>query len=102
MRHGPFTEHLLDGLYGAADADGNGGVTMREGKLHLDRTMTWAARSPGREALLRMVSAEPGQEPEGPPTVPSDRRTHNANPNQRSRLPCDTDTRPMNPNLLLR
>ena len=43
-RHGLFTEHLLEGLYGAADADGNGQVTAREAKLHLDRTMTRAAR----------------------------------------------------------
>ena len=43
-RHGLFTEHLLDGLYGAADADGDGNVTAREAKLHLDRTMTRAAR----------------------------------------------------------
>ena len=43
-RHGLFTEHLLDGLYGAADADGDGRVTAHEAKLHLDRTMTRAAR----------------------------------------------------------
>ena len=43
-RHGLFTEHLLAGLYGAADADGDGQVTAREAKLHLDRTMTRAAR----------------------------------------------------------
>ena len=43
-RHGLFTEHLLNGLYGAADADGDGQVTAREAKLHLDRTMTRAAR----------------------------------------------------------
>ena len=43
-RHGLFTEHLLEGLYGAADADSNGQVTAREAKLHLDRTMTRAAR----------------------------------------------------------
>ena len=43
-RHGLFTEHLLDGLYGAADANDDGQVTAREAKLHLDRTMTRAAR----------------------------------------------------------
>ena len=49
-RHGLFTEHLLDGLYGSADADGDGRVTAREAKLHLDRTMTRAARREfGRE-----------------------------------------------------
>ena len=42
-RHGLFTEHLLDGLYGAADADGDGRVTAHEA-LHRDRTMTRAAR----------------------------------------------------------
>ena len=48
--HGLFTEHLLDGLYGAADADGDGRVTAREAKRHLDRTMTRAARREfGRE-----------------------------------------------------
>ena len=46
--HGLFTEHLLDGLYGAADGDGR--VTAREAKGHLDRTMTRAARREfGRE-----------------------------------------------------
>ena len=49
-RHGLFTEHLLNGLYGAADADGDRRVTAREAKLHLDRTMTRAARKAhGRE-----------------------------------------------------
>ena len=43
-RHGLFTEHLLDALYGKADADDDGRVTARETKLHLDRTMTRAAR----------------------------------------------------------
>ena len=43
-RHGLFTEHLLDGLYGAADKDGDGRVTARETKLYLDKEMTWAAR----------------------------------------------------------
>ena len=49
-RHGLFTEHLLDGLYGSADADGDGRVTAGEAKRHLDRTMTRAARRAyGRE-----------------------------------------------------
>ena len=49
-RHGLFTEHLLDGLYGAADKDGDGRVTAREAKLHLDGTMTGAAQEDhGRE-----------------------------------------------------
>ena len=47
-RHGLFTEHLLDGLYGAADADGDRRVTAREAKLYLDDEMTSAARSKHR------------------------------------------------------
>ena len=47
-RHGLFTEHLLDGLYGAADKDGDRQVTAREVKLHLDEKMTSAARSKHR------------------------------------------------------
>ena len=47
-RHGLFTEHLLDGLYGKADKDGDGRVTAREAKLYLDDEMTWAARSKHR------------------------------------------------------
>ena len=43
-RHGLFTHHLLDALYGKADADGNGEVTAREVKGYLDRYMTRAAR----------------------------------------------------------
>ena len=49
-RHGLFTEHLLEALYGAADADGNGRVSAAETKLYLDRHMTRAARRTyGRE-----------------------------------------------------
>ena len=49
-RHGLFTEHLLDALYGAADADNDGGVSAAEAKLYLDRHMTRAARRTyGRE-----------------------------------------------------
>ena len=43
-RHGLFTHHLLDALYGKADEDGNGEVTAREAKGYLDRYMTRAAR----------------------------------------------------------
>ena len=43
-RHGLFTRHLLDALYGAADADGDGRVTAVEAKAYLDDTMTIAAR----------------------------------------------------------
>ena len=43
-RHGLFTHHLLDALYGAGDADGEGSVTAAEAKRYLDDTMTLAAR----------------------------------------------------------
>ena len=42
--HGLFTHHLLDALYGAGDADGDGRVTAAEAKTYLDDTMTIAAR----------------------------------------------------------
>ena len=43
-RHGLFTHHLLDALYGAGDADRDGRVTAVEAKAYLDETMTRAAR----------------------------------------------------------
>ena len=43
-RHGLFTHHLLDALYGDGDADGDGRVTAAEAKRYLDRHMTRAAR----------------------------------------------------------
>ena len=42
--HGLFTHHLMDALYGAGDADGDGRVTAVEAKTYLDDTMTLAAR----------------------------------------------------------
>ena len=42
--HGLFTHYLLDALYGAGDADGDGQVTAAEAKTYLDDTMTIAAR----------------------------------------------------------
>ena len=48
-RHGLFTRHLLDGLYGDADADRDGRITAGEAKEYLDKHMTQAAREgPGR------------------------------------------------------
>ena len=44
-KYGLFTHHLLDGLYGQADSDGDGSVTAVEAKQHLDRHMTSAARA---------------------------------------------------------
>ena len=43
-KHGLFTHHLLDALYGDADADADGQVTAVEAKTYLDRHMTRAAR----------------------------------------------------------
>ena len=43
-QHGLFTHHLLDALYGAGDADGDGQVTAAEVKHYLGRTMTRSAR----------------------------------------------------------
>ena len=43
-KHGLFTHHLLDALYGAGDADSDGRVTAREAKAYLDRHMTRAAK----------------------------------------------------------
>ena len=43
-RHGMFTHHLLDALYGKGDRDGDGEVTAAEAKTYLDDTMTIAAR----------------------------------------------------------
>ncbi|MCY3956496.1 MAG: SUMF1/EgtB/PvdO family nonheme iron enzyme [Nitrospira sp.] len=43
-KHGLFTHHLLNALYGGADADADGQVTAAEAKTYLDRHMTKAAR----------------------------------------------------------
>lgn len=43
-QHGMFTHYLLDGLYGAADADRNKMVSAQEIKIYLDREMTRSAR----------------------------------------------------------
>ena len=43
-KHGMFTHHLLDALYGKGDLDGDGEVTASEAKTYLDDTMTIAAR----------------------------------------------------------
>ena len=42
--HGLFTNHLLDGLYGKGDQDGDGSVTAEEAVTYLRRHMTRAAR----------------------------------------------------------
>ena len=54
-RHGLFTHHLLDALYGKGDADGDGGVTAQEAKGYLDRHMTsyaWLLNEREQEAVL--------------------------------------------------
>ena len=43
-KHGLFTDRFLDGAYGAADADKDGRVTLKEMRGHLAATMTAAAR----------------------------------------------------------
>ena len=43
-RHGLFTHHLLDALYGKGDDDKDGKVTAKEAKRYLDKRMTRAAR----------------------------------------------------------
>ena len=43
-KHGLFTHHLLDALYGGGDADADGQVTAAEAKDYLDEHMTKAAR----------------------------------------------------------
>ena len=43
-RHGLFTHHLLNALYGKGDGDSDGQVTAREAKTYLDRHMTRAAK----------------------------------------------------------
>ena len=43
-KHGLFTHHLLNALYGGGDVDADGQVTAVEAKAYLDRYMTRAAR----------------------------------------------------------
>ena len=57
-KHGLFTKHLLDGLYGGADADEDGRVTAGEAKAYLDRKMTPAARRGGKEQKAQLKGAE--------------------------------------------
>ena len=53
--HGLFTHHLLDALYGKADADGDGDVTAREAQAYLDRHMradAWLLNRREQNAVL--------------------------------------------------
>ena len=52
-RHGMFTHHLLNALYGSGDGDGDGEVTAREAKRYLDMHLT---RAVGR-AYMRPQTA---------------------------------------------
>ena len=54
-KHGLFTHHLLDALYGRGDGDGDGRVTAREAKAYLDQYMTanaWLLSDREQHAVL--------------------------------------------------
>ena len=59
-RHGLFTHHLLDALYGKGDADKDGKVTAKEAKGYLDRRMTRAARRRHRRIQHASLSGAEG------------------------------------------
>jgi formylglycine-generating enzyme required for sulfatase activity len=57
-KHGLFTHHLLDALYGKADVNKDGRVTALEAKKYLDRYMTRAARRAyGRDQFASLNGA---------------------------------------------
>jgi len=56
-RHGLFTKHLLDALYGGGDLDDDGRVTLAEAKSYLDDEMTKAARRMRRRQVANLMSA---------------------------------------------
>lgn len=59
-RHGLFTKHLLDALYGGGDMDDDGRVTLAEAKSYLDDEMTKAARRMRRRQIASLLSAVDG------------------------------------------
>ena len=74
-RHGLFTHHLLDALYGKGDADGDNRVTAKEVEAYLDGYMTRAAWLQHRRkqnanvlgaAGMVLASAPPGGFPKRP------------------------------------
>ena len=74
-RHGLFTHHLLDALYGKGDRDKDGKVTAAEAKRYLDRHMTsaaWISNRRLQQATLRgvdgavLAAAEGGSFPARP------------------------------------
>lgn len=76
--HGVFTKHLLDALYGAADAgETDNEITLAEVKAYLDLHMTPAAKGIGREQNASQGGANPDMvlaalpdEPVPPPPPP--------------------------------
>ena len=59
-RHGLFTHHLLDALYGKGDTDKDGRVTAKEAKRYLDKRMTRAARRQHRRIQHASLSGSEG------------------------------------------
>ena len=59
-RHGLFTHHLLNALYGKGDADKDGKVTAKEAKRYLDKRMTRAARRQHRRIQHASLSGSEG------------------------------------------
>ncbi len=59
-KHGLFTEHLLEALYGKGDVDGDGRVTAAEIKGYLDDKMTRAARRTYRRVQEATLLGEGG------------------------------------------
>ena len=86
-RHGLFTHHLLDALYGKGDRDGDGKVAAIEVKEYLDRVMTasaWLVEKREQQATLQgtgnevLASAGPGGAfPKRPELEPMEARRPN-------------------------
>ena len=87
-RHGLFTHHLLNALYGKGDADGDGRVTAKEAKRYLDRWMTRAARRThkriqeasllGAEGVVLTAAPADGGYPERPALAGGSEATRSA------------------------
>jgi hypothetical protein len=62
MQHGLFTYLFLKGLKGAADADGNGRITVAEMERYLthpeDGVPEWARRLHGREQVPQVQTRD--------------------------------------------
>ena len=94
-RHGLFTNHILDALYGAADkgryGNGDGKVALGEVKSYLDRNMSRAARRAfGRiqeatvvgERGAVLVAYQAGKAPQRPKTSVAKKATASLTPPQ--------------------